>query len=219
MFSYSNLVFNVLFLTLFRNIRDIALKGKLNGNYPRYNRQLIVKNMLEIPIEVETRKAYLNSDNIRIGQNIRRWYLRRKKQYPETNLSYVSWAAGIHPGSISRILRGYGVSEKTLLKIAEAIKVHPGRFLVGIEHWEKYPNVSRYKSKSPRNRRTEYGKPIRSIDTLLLSDDYLRTFVGGVYDEDTLNWTRSAIYTIKEVTRKQRELYLEATDGQLPATY
>ena len=111
--------------------------------------------MLEIPIEVETRKAYLNSDNIRIGQNIRRWYLRRKKHYPETNLRYVSWAAGIHAGSLSRILRGYGVSEKTLLKIVQAIKVHPGRFLVGIEHWEKYPNVPQYKSKSSPSRRTD----------------------------------------------------------------
>jgi transcriptional regulator with XRE-family HTH domain len=164
---------------------------------------------MDIASVIIARKRFLDPDRARIGENIRTWIVRRQHRYPSWTHQEIARKAGIDPSSLSRILRGYGLSEPTLLRIAEALNIHPGHFLVGIDRPEKFPNVPRLGSGRKRRVGRRVGKPVRNLVTLLNNPQYLSAFVGGLYDQETAVWTRNTLWTIYERTRIQRQLAIE----------
>ncbi len=158
-----------------------------------------------LPKEIQSRKSFLIRDNIRVADNIRLWCAKKKNAGLKVSYKEIAEQCGIHPASFSRILRGYGTSEQCLIKIADSLEIAPGRLLIGVNDWSRFPNVKPVRGLS---RSAQRSLGFTRIDELFLSNSNINRFVGGT-DEEGAAWARMQLWMIREYMRKRREAIIE----------
>lgn len=160
----------------------------------------------QIPKELASRKSFVKVDNIKIADNIRLWCAKKRNGGFKISYRQIAKECNIHPNTFSRILRGYGTSEECLIAIAKSLGVLPGKLLLGVNDWSRFPNVKPVRGLS---RSAKRSLSFSRVDELFLSNNNISRFFGGAEEEDIL-WARMQLWKIREYMRKKRERNIES---------
>jgi transcriptional regulator with XRE-family HTH domain len=144
-------------------------------------------------------------DDLTLAQNIRSYCHAVKIQVHGLTMAEIARRADIHPTSLSRILAGNGASEHSLVRIANAIGIPPGRFIARVQNIEKYPNIKPIRERTSRRRRYS-PRPARSLEDLINDPELAAEFVGGAPNQ-ILPWLLESLTLIHQTCRRYQVRY------------
>ena len=158
-----------------------------------------------LPKELNHRKSFVDSDNVRIGNNIRYWVAKRKQAGFSISYKEIASYCNIHPVSLSRILRGYGTSEATLIAISSHLGIAPGHLIVGVNHIARFPSID---SVCRGSQVTKQHIGFYRLDDLFQDKQNVSRFIGAM-DEEGEEWAKLQLWRLREVLRKRREALID----------